>query len=107
MRIEKQYNNLFIRSNVCVSVLHLHPNHWSHKVENTTILIAKEPGSARSTILFDLDKNIFIIHIDKYADKANMNEASHGLATSGNALIGCASPNDVNTHLLYVSHYKQ
>ena len=79
-----------IRSSVCVSVSHLLQNHWLHKVENGTVLITNDPGSAGSKS-FDSVINIFIILIDKCSDKANVNCTSHGLATSHEMLpIGCA-----------------
>ena len=64
-----------IRSSVCVSVSHLLQNHWLHKVENGTVLITKDPGSAGSKS-FNSVINIFIILIDKCSDKANVNYTS-------------------------------
>ena len=61
------------------------PNYWSHNVENGTILINKDMDSAGSRKT-DMNKNIFIIHIDKCSDKAIVN-ASCDLVTGCEMLL--------------------
>ena len=72
-----------------VSVLHLLPNHWSHKVEKQ-YHINQGARQCRLKKTFDLNKNIFIIHIDECPGNATVNSALRRLVIRREILlIGC------------------